>query len=154
MIAISLALVIAIVIPTLAYTYQTTPKYVSSGIVIRTPTVGLGIYWDLECTQPVTPFDFGEIIQPDWEMKLWKRVYIKNEGEVYLDIYWNSTLPAVSTEIAEWWCVRPDPDWGLDPLNGSRFGVGALYVTNYIIKVPVDSAIGIYNWTLTVWGVH
>lgn len=153
-ITLGAAFVLAIVLPVFAYMYQTEPKQINSGIVIATPTLELGSYWDIGCTQPVTPFEFGQIIQPDQATMLFKRIYMLNKGNVPLAIIWNSTLSSINTEIAEWWCRRDDAQWGIDPINGTSLAVGECAVTCYDIMIPIDAAVGTFNWTLTVWGVH
>ena len=139
------------------YFYETEPTYIASGVILQsypTPNMTLGFYWDQECTQPVTTFDFGEIIHPNTQTDLMYKIYIRNEGEEWNDIYWNSTLPSASAEISNWWCVYHTAIWGAYPLNGFRLNSGTVITTWYIIRIPAYPTTGNFNWTLTVWGEH
>lgn len=149
----------AIAVPVFAYMYfyRTDNIYVSAGVVLQsypTPTMQLGFYWDEACTQPIASFDFGQMIHPNQEIPIWKRIYIRNEGDVWHEIHWNSTLSSVTGEINEWWSAYYwFPTWG-DPLDGIRLDPGVVQSTWYGIKIPAYATVGTYNWTLTVWGEH
>ena len=152
---ISLILAYTIIVPVFAYMYfyRTESTYIAAGVVLQsypTPNMTLGFYWDQECTQSVTFFDFGERIHPNQETILWKRIYIKNEGDVWNEIYWNSTLNDATTEITEWWATSRY--WGGLDLNGTRIELGQVRETWYGIKIPAYATVGTYNWTLTLWG--
>jgi len=153
---ISLLLAYAIVVPVFAYMYfyRTEPEYVAAGVVLRTypdPTMQIGLYRDSDCTQPVTAIDYGEMIHPNQVAILWTRIYIKNEGDIWNEIYWNSTLSDATTEIAEWY-DKYGSNWGNIPLNGTRIEPGQVRETWYGIKIPAYATVGTYNWTLTLWG--
>jgi hypothetical protein len=142
-------LICALAIPVLAYEYYRTPNYqFNSGIILRGPIMQLGFYWDLACTQPVTYIDFGEMLRPDVATQLTKIIYIRNEGDVYHEILWNSTLNSVTTEITEeWWAMLPLGT----PLNTTTFDPDVVLQTEYLINLPAFATVGTYNWTLTVW---
>jgi len=154
-------LVYTVVVPVLAYMYfyTTEPESIAGGIVLTvypTPNVTIGLYWDSACTQPVTTIDYGEMIHPNKEIIIWKEIYIRNEGDVWVDIYWNSTLSSVTSEITEWWDGNEYSgwNWGWSPLNGTRIQPGEVRKTAYGIKIPAYATPGTFNWTLTVWGEH
>jgi hypothetical protein len=157
---VGLLLVYTIAVPVFAYMYYyKVEKPVSAGIVLTiypTPNVTIGLYWDSECTQPVTSIDYGKMPHPNQETIIWKIIYIKNEGDVWVDIRWNSTLASVSSEITEWWYYCPwfSPTWGFCPLNGTRIQPGQIIRTAYGIKIPAYATPGTYNWTIVVWGEH
>jgi len=159
MLMFSILLVYTIVVPVFAYMYfyRTEPEPVAAGIVLTvypTPNMTIGLYWDSACTQPVTTIDYGEMIHPNQERIIWKEIYIRNEGDVWNDIYWNSTLSSVTTEITEWWGSKEYSDWGWGrlPINGTRIEPGQVRRTIYGIRLPAYATVGTYNWTLTVWG--
>jgi len=137
------------------YFYRTEPEPVAAGIVLTvypTPSVAIGLYWDSACTQPATTIDYGETIHPNKETIIHKVIYIRNEGDNWVKIYWNSTLASMSDEIAEWWGLSNY--WMSPPLNGTRIYPGEVLYTWYGIKIPAYATPGAFNWTLTVWGEH
>jgi hypothetical protein len=156
---VSLLLAYAIAVPVFAYVYfYRTEATFTAGIILRTydtPTMKLGFYWDETCTQNVTSFDFGNITHPNQVTILWKRLFIRNEGTVWNDYYWNSTLSSFTTEIAEYWCYDYGYDyplWDRNPTNGTRIQPNQVFRIWYGIMIPAYATIGTYNWTLTVWG--
>lgn len=160
LLAIALTLVCVGTIPVLAYIYffETEPTEISGGITISpysTSNISLGIYWDEECTQPVTDIEYGEITQPDNMRTLWKLFYIRNEGDFWLDIYWKSTLRCLTDEITEWWDNNPYwHTWNHDPLNRTRLEPGEIRGTYYGIRISQYASTGRYSWVITVWGEH
>jgi len=157
---VCLLLTYAIIAPVFAYLYfyATEPKYVAAGIILRTydtPTMQLGFYWDETCTQPVSTFDFGNMTYPNQDTQLYKTIYIRNEGSVWNDIYWNSTLGSVTTQIGECW-TRSNDWWGswiwANNVNGTRIQPNEVLRTGYGVGIPPYATIGTYNWTLTIWG--
>jgi hypothetical protein len=158
---VGLLLAYTIAVPVFAYMYYyKVEKPVSAGIVLTvypTPNVAIGLYWDSECTQPVTSIDYGKMPHPNQETIIWKDIYIRNEGDVWVDIRWNSTLASVTSEITEWWWrgyVYWLPSWGTYSLNGTRIEPGQTIFTRYGIKIPAYATPGTYNWTIVVWGEH
>jgi hypothetical protein len=152
--AVSMTLICSLAIPVLAYTIYRTPLYpFSTGIILLalpTPTMQLGFYWDVGCTLPVTTIDFGEMVQPVIPTQLTKDIYIRNEGDAWNVIYWNSTLSAITANITEEWNLW-DPMGGT-PLNSSTVDPTVVLRTNYTINIAAAAPAGTYNWTLTVWG--
>jgi len=157
---ISLLLGYTIAVPVFAYMYfyQTEPVYVAAGVVLQTypdPTMQIGVYWDENCTQPVTSIDFGQMIHPNEAITLWKAIYIRNEGDVWNAICFNSTLPfhyPVATEIADDWTYG-SWQWGSGPnINGTNIEASTVSLTYYKVHIPAYATSGAYNWTLTVWG--
>jgi hypothetical protein len=137
------------------YFWRTDPVTITSGVVLKTyptPTMGIGVYWDAECTQPVTAFDFGEMIHPDSPVTLWKTIYIRNEGDVWHVIYWNSTLSSVTTEITEYWSYGPYRRYR--SLHEARIEPRQVFTTYYEITISAYATVGTYNWTLNVWAEH
>lgn len=144
----ALALSSVIILPISAYMYSTRQD-VPTGIMIKTPTVQIGLYWDAGCTDPITVIDFGAIPQPNENTTMDKLIYIKNEGDVPLTLYWNSTLNSITNEITEEWLYNSEPwngTWVLAP--------GAWNGFTYYIHIPQYVTIATYNWTLTVWGIY
>lgn len=144
-IALSVLLLFAVAVPVFAYVYNQTQeytKYVPVAIVIRLPMPAqFGIYWDYECTKPVTVIDFGEIPQPRMWMYLSKYIYIRNEqADKRIWVYWNSTLRDVTTEITESWIS-----------NGTMIDASQIYYSYYSLSIPPKATLGTYNWTLTIW---
>lgn len=147
----------AIIVPVFAYIYfYRTETAFAAGIALRTydtPTMKLGFYWDAACTQNVTSFDFGNITHPAQETILWTAIiWIRNEGSVWNNIYWNSTLASVNTQITESW-PHTNCFWnGYQQLNGTGLNPGDKLWAWYGIMIPAYAAVGTFNWTLTVWG--
>ncbi len=134
------------------YFFKTAPTIITGGIILNTyptPTMGIGVYWDVECTQPVTVIDYGEMIHPDAEIFLRKTLYIRNEGDVWHRIYWNSTFTAFNTywnrDMAEYWT---------SPMNNTQISAGWILTTYYWIQIPAYATVGTYNWTLNLWAEH
>jgi len=150
--AVSMTLICGLALPVLAYEYFRTPNYqFNTGIILQSPaspTLQLGFYWDQACTQSVTTIDFGEMVRPESPTQLTKDVYIRNEGDAWTQILWNSTLSATTTEITEEWNV-----WMMEvPLNTTTIDPTIVLHTYYRITIPAYATAGTYNWTLTVWG--
>ena len=144
-----LLLAYAIIVPVFAYIYfYRTETALAAGIELRTyeATMKLGVYWDPACTQNVTAFDFGNMTHPNQETTLQKLVFIRNEGDQWTKVYWNSTLASVSAEITEGW------DCYLGDINGTTLSSGAVLNTRFYVIIPAYATPGTYNWTLTVWG--
>lgn len=161
----SLLLLYTIAVPVFAYMYfyMTDLTVFGAGVnleVYPTPTMQLGFYWDEACTQNVTTFDFGNMTHPQATTILWKIIYIRNEGSVWNDIYWNSTLNSATDQITEVWSKTWHWDWWSetwyiiwDPsFNGTRLQPNQVIKTGYGISIPPYSPAGTFNWTLTVWG--
>jgi hypothetical protein len=137
------------------YFYRTDLTSFAAGIKLEsypTPTMKLGFYWDEACTQQVAIIDFGQMIHPNQDTFLLKTIYIRNEGDVWNDIYWNSTLSTISTEIEDWW--GRFNNWKDFGIYGLRIGPGQVLVSVYQIHIPAYTTVGTYNWTLTAWGVN
>lgn len=149
-IAFSVLLLVAIAVPVFAYVYSQTQEYTKQipvGIVVRLPIPAqFGVYWDYECTKPVTVIDFGEVPQPGTYRSFQKTIYVRNEqSDKPIWVYWNSTLPEVTTEIWEYWYNL----W-----NGTRMEPGEIRWTYYNIEIKPYAALGTYNWTLTIWAEY
>ncbi len=133
------------------YFWKTDPKTVTGGMVLLTyptPTMGIGVYWDVTCTQPVTVIDYGEIIHPAAETRITKTLYIRNEGDVWQKTFWNTTL----TEFFNVWTQNQyDPSGNI---NGSYISAGSVLTTYYWIVLPAYATVGTYNWTLNLWAEH
>jgi hypothetical protein len=148
--AVSLALICSLSVPVLAYTYlYRTPLYpLSTGIVLRGPTMQLGFYWDSACTLPITTIDFGEAVHQSGATDLMKDIYIRNEGSNPTTIFWNSTLSATTTVITEIWIDVSE----MMPWNSTTVEPSQVLITSYKISIQASPPVGTYNWTLTVWG--
>ena len=146
--AVSMTLICSLAIPVLAYTVYRTPLYpLSAGIILR--TMQLGFYWNVECTQPVTTIDLGEVVQSGSTTYLQKEIFLRNEGSNPTTIFWNSTLNDLATVMTEGWTA-----WGImpGPLNSTSVSPTEVVYTTYELTIPASTPVGTYNWTLTAWG--
>jgi len=146
--AVSMTLICSLAIPVLAYTVYRTPLYpLSAGIILR--TMQLGFYWNVECTQPVTTIDLGEVVQSGSTTYLQKEIFLRNEGSNPTTIFWNSTLNDLATVMTEGWTA-----WGMmpGPLNSTSVSPTEVVYTTYELTIPASTPVGTYNWTLTAWG--
>jgi len=154
LILITLGLLSVTTIPILAYMYITSQK-IPAGIMIESPTVEIGVYWDYACTQPVTRIDFGEIIQPNNNLTLRKTLYIKNKGTVSLWLFWNTTLRSATNEITDHWTVVYPFYLPLNETYGYyNIDPNEVWNTEYAIVLAKYLTINTYNWTLTIWGEY
>lgn len=159
MLGITVVLLSAMTMSVIAYEYfwKTEPTVITSGIVLNTyptPTMGIGVYWDAECTQPVTVIDFGEMIHPQSQIRLVADpIYIRNEGDVWQVLRWNSTLSSITTEISEHW--SSSPNWGQGAgVFAYTLQPGQVLPTYYKIQIHAYTTVGTYNWTLNLWAEH
>jgi len=141
-VVIALILVVAIIIPIYsAYVTQEIP------VGINVVSAVVKVYWDYECTQPVTHIDYGEVTQG--LQIIMTNLYIKNEGTGTVWVYWTSTLSQTTDKITDsWWDGTAEK-----PLNGSGFVDYPPYnvhSTRYEIHLSEDLPLGLYNWTLTI----
>lgn len=148
-VAISALLVVAVAVPIIAYVYSQTRAYskqIPTVLVIRIAvSAQFGVYWDYDCTNPVTDIDFGEIPQPNgWLYLNTPTIYIRNEqaGEK-IWVYWNSTLRDVTTEIYDYWIY-----------NGTTIEPDNIIYTSYSVSIPPNTPIGTYQWTLGIWAEY
>jgi len=150
---ISIALALAIALPVLGYLYQTEPKHTPSGVVVVQSSAAFGLYWDSICTSPVTYIDFG---QAGRGARIIKLIYVKNLGNVNIQIYWNSSLqdlyfaPNPWRDIWDSWNHTPEGT----TINTTTIGPGQIIDTYYGIKVENTAPLGTYNWTLTTWATY
>ena len=140
-------LTLAIVVPVSTYVNSQIQhaKQIEAGIVVRYPLEGaFGVYWDYECTDPVVSIDYGDVPQLSFYTYFYKTIYIRNEqADEEIRIYWNSTLSDVTTEIYDSWFS-----------NGTNLYEEEVQWTDYRITIPSNTAIGTYNWTLTIWAEY
>lgn len=146
-IALVILMLVSILTPVIAYVNNyLNPKEVPVGVVVRLPTEALvGIYWDYDCTDPVTHIDFGSVpqLENSWQY-LDERIYIRNEQpdrEIW--IYWSSTLHDITDEIEDSWFY-----------NATHLNPDNIVWSEYRIRIPPDTAIGNYNWTLNLWAEY
>lgn len=149
--AVSMVLICSLTMSVFAiYIYRTPGYQLSTGIVLNGPTMQLGIYWDLACTQPATYIDFGEMVVSSVETTLARNIFIRNEGTYVHTVFWNSTLAATTTAITDEW-IYVDYSMFI-PLNMTDFDVDQVLNSTYKIHIEGGPPAGTYNWTLTVWG--
>lgn len=103
-------------------------------------TIDLKVYWESNCTTPVTTIDFGNIEQDGAHYDVY--MYIKNEGLGPVTIHWNSTLSLVTDQIGEEWF---DASYYLE---GRIIGHDQVLYTHYRIFVSPNVDPGSYSWTL------
>jgi hypothetical protein len=104
-------------------------------------SIDLKVYWEQNCTTPVTTIDFGKIYQTSQEYNAW--MFIKNEGLGTVAIRWNSTLHFVTDKIGDWW-LRMDNSG----INGTTIAHNQVLQVRYRIYVYQNVVPGSYSWTL------
>lgn len=102
-------------------------------IIIHSPLIK--VYWDLQCTNPVTAINF-QLQQGSLHTV---HLYIKNEGQGTIKLWWSSTLNLLTDKITEYWFI-----------NGSTISGGGVLITQYKLAVKVDCPLGSYSWTLNL----
>lgn len=149
--AVSMTLICSLAVPVLAYyVYTSTLYHFSTGIVLNGPTMQIGFYWDLACTQPATYLDFGEMMVSGSVTQLSKNIFIRNEGSHLNTVFWNSTLADTTIVMTEDWYYDYSGMYML--LNGADVAVSHVLNSTYLITIQASPPAGTYNWTLTVWG--
>jgi len=106
-------------------------------------TIDLKVYWEQNCTTPVTTIDFGNIEYDGNSYSAY--LYIKNEGLGAVTIHWNSTRSLVTSEITDFWEWNEMYWYNLD---GHTIGHDAVLKTRYRIAVSANVTPGSYSWTL------
>jgi hypothetical protein len=128
----------------LAYSFTVTWN-AQATVNVYSPSLDLKVYWDSECTNPVTSIDFGNV-QKSTSKQVY--MYIRNEGNGTVNVYWNSTCAEVSAYISEQWKCLPYSTY-ID-LNGTSINMGVVYQTYYKITVGSSCPSGQYGWTLSL----
>lgn len=105
-------------------------------------SVDLKVYWELNCTTPVTTIDFGNIGVAG--SIYYRYMYIKNEGLGTVTVRWNSTLKNVTDKIVDYWVTQP---YGY-LVNGSAISHGQVVFVCYKVAVNQHVDPGSYSWTL------
>lgn len=118
----------------------------SAPVSLVVTSIDLKVYWEANCTTPVTTIDYGNI-ETDGTY-YYKVMYIKNEGLGPVLLCWNSTLGFVTDQLTDTWqCESGYGGWG--DLNGSlSLGSGSVRETRYRVWVPGNVDPGSYSWTL------
>jgi hypothetical protein len=105
--------------------------------------VNIKVYWDQNCTSPVTMIDFGKIEQTG--AAYYAYMYIRNEGLGTVTLRWNSTLHFITDKIYDGWYTS---GYYSLPVNGTQISHSAIIQTYYYV-VPVQGVNpGSYSWTL------
>jgi hypothetical protein len=128
----------------LAYSFTTTWS-ASTSIIVYSPSLDLKAYWDYNCTDPVTSIDFG-IVQKGKSKTV--TMYIRNEGNGTVWVYWNSTSAPPTGWISEQWVYTSGGPWY--QLNGSSMGAGHVWESRYTVIVRSACPSGQYNWILAL----
>jgi len=131
-----------------AYVYSQTQAYskkIPTVLVLRYPLgAQFGVYWDYECTNPVTEIDFGEIPKPSGYVSVYKMIYIRNEQpNERIWVYWNSTLRDITMQMTDSWFM-----------NGTVIEPNNIYWSSYYINIQANAAVGTYQWTLGIWAIY
>jgi archaellum component FlaG (FlaF/FlaG flagellin family) len=115
----------------------------SSSVTVNVSSPSIGVYWDANCTNPVTTINLGNLQQgtQDWRVTL----YVKNNAQGSVKLWWNSTRALISDKIIDMWV-----NLGLFDLNGITIGPGQVLTTYYRIWVRTDCPPGSYSWTLNL----
>jgi len=147
-VVLSVLLLVALAASVVAYVYSQTQAYskkIPTVLVLRYPLgAQFGVYWDYECTNPVTDIDFGELPKPSIWLSMSKTIYIRNEQpSERIWVYWNSTLRDVTMQITDSWFM-----------NGTVIEPNNVYWSSYYISIQANVAVGTYQWTLGIWAVY
>jgi archaellum component FlaG (FlaF/FlaG flagellin family) len=115
----------------------------SSSVTVNVSSPSIGVYWDADCTNPVTTINLGNLQQgtQDWRVTL----YVKNNAQGTVKLWWNSTRALISDKIIDMWVTLYFVD-----LNGITIGPGQVLTTYYRIWVRTDCPPGSYSWTLNL----
>jgi len=136
---------LAIVIAT--FTVYGTLLSWSSSVTVNVSSPSIGVYWDADCTNPVTTINLGNLQQgtQDWRVKL----YVKNSAQGAVKLWWNSTLKLISDKIVDKWSYFRNYYW-YDNLNLTMIQPGEIIETYYRVWVKTDCPSGSYSWTLNL----
>jgi len=142
---LAVLLIVAIAVPIFAYSQLQTSKQIPVVLVIKYPTAAqFGLYWDYECSNPVTSIDFGEYPKSTNWIYISKSMYLRNEQPgKRIWVFYNSTLRDATTMIGESWFS-----------NGTSIDPGYVYYASYYLSIQPNIEIGTYNWVLGVWAIY
>ncbi len=120
--------------------------------VTVTSASNIKVYWDSECTNPVTSIDFGNLVQGG---KAVATLYLKNEGENIIYMMWNSDISAQTDgNITDRWDHRLQysENISLDFGTGMHNYLlpGEVLAKYYKISVTSECPTGTYGWSVTV----
>lgn len=117
----------------------------SSSVTVAVSSPSIGVYWDADCTSPVTTINLGTLQQgtQDWRVIL----YIKNNVQGSVKLWWNSTRVLISDKIIDRWDYAYHP---LRDINHTTIQPGQVLATYYRIWVRTDCPLGSYSWTLNL----
>jgi hypothetical protein len=104
-------------------------------------TVDLKVYWEPNCTTPVTTIDFGNVERAGTQYFIY--MYIRNEGLGSVAMRWNSTLHLVTDKILDYWTFSYGGN-----INGSSITHGQVVSVRYYVSVDQHVDPGSYSWTL------
>jgi hypothetical protein len=133
----------------------------SAPVSIVATSPDIRVYWDSACTNPATSLNFGNVQQGGFvEFHLW----IKNQGNGEVKVYWNSTLSFVTNQVLDDWNnyyyangdyrgagrnyfrnTSYPCDW-----NSTSVGTGGIIETYYQILLDASAPLSSYSWTLCV----
>lgn len=106
-------------------------------------SVDLKVYWEQNCTTPVTTIDFGNIEHVGQSYNIF--MYIKNEGLGTVIVRWNSTLNLVTDKMTDSWVLWQGYQ---PPVNGSYISHNSVVWVCYSVHLDQQVDPGSYSWTL------
>jgi hypothetical protein len=134
------------VISTVFLAYSFTVSWNAQATVnVYSPSLDLKVYWDSACTNPVTSIDFGNVQKSTSKTVT---MYVRNEGNGSVVVYWNSTCPLVTSHIPEIWGYISGSTYY--NMNGTSISMGQVFQTLYRITPDSDCPSGQYSWTLSL----
>jgi hypothetical protein len=106
----------------------------SSSVTVNVSSPSIGVYWDANCTNPVTTINLGNLQQgtQNW----WVTLYVKNNAQGSVILWWNSTRALISDKIIDYWARDV---YAYSDLNGTMIRPGEALTTYYRISVRTES---------------
>ena len=109
--------------------------------------IDIGLYWDEECTNPVTFIDFGMLAKGQSRyVTFWLKSYSTDKGR----ISWESAnFNPSSNGITECWERKVGRFRYISNWN-KKMKPGNLWEVNYTVQVAQDIQVDMYSWDLIV----
>jgi len=109
--------------------------------------ISIGLYWDEECTNPVTSIDFGKLARGQSEsVTLWLKSHSNGKGRISWD---SSNFNPSSDGITGCWDRRVGRFRYISNWN-KKMKQGDLWEVRYTIHLAQDIQAGGYGWDLIV----
>ena len=137
---IALSTVLAVVIFVYASRLRLEQEF-TIRILVETP-IQVSAYRDPSYLEPISTIAFGPLSPPSEYTHLVQRMYIRNENNISLKIYWNSTLVSSTNQII---------DWFSNDFNGTTILPAQVLESSYGITLEPYLRSENYTWTLKIW---